>query len=671
MGRAVVGGEVDVPVPYYSREWFQMVVLESGGMITTGSNQYLQPDYLSPLPTTLEVSLALILLYIQVVLLQLAAKKSPWLCWKSPWLWYLLYIQVVLLQLDAKKSPLALILLYIQVVLLQLEVPLSLLAAKKSPLALIWLYIQVVLLQLEVPLALVLLYIQVVLLQLDAKKSPLALILLYIQVELLQLEVPLALLAAKKSPLALILLYIQVVLLQLEVPLDLVLLYIQVELLQCAAKKSPLALMLYIQDVLLQLEVPLALVLLYIQVVLLQLDAKKSPLALLAQTCSQIGADSPNTKTLIPTLEKPSKKSSSVDTSVSPPVSVHKAPPPAQPLARTSPSEPRLAFKPYEANVLCKKMTSPTVEERPPSKTGSVNDSGEKGGRASSRKSAASPSVVVQLQGDVGKTPSGERVKSVSPSNTGGASPIIRSGLEVLQGHPKDMPLGTYKPSGLGGLGGSLGSLCSGCPPGLEPNNPAFRPPFAGGPFSHHHAALLAAGYPSASPGPYVSYARVKTASGGEALVPVCKDPYCTGCQYSLHNQQLLLGSCPSGCTQCDHQKPYVCNWIAGDSYCGKRFGTSDELLQHLRTHTTAADNSMSLLNPHAFLASSAAALHRAGYPNPPLSPLSARYHPYSKPGLPGSLAASPFSAFNPTTLGPYYSPYSLYGQRIGAAVHP
>lgn len=29
-----------------------MVVLEEGGMLTTGHNQYLQPDYLSPLPTT-------------------------------------------------------------------------------------------------------------------------------------------------------------------------------------------------------------------------------------------------------------------------------------------------------------------------------------------------------------------------------------------------------------------------------------------------------------------------------------------------------------------------------------------------------------------------------------------------------------------------------------------
>lgn len=32
-----------------------MVVLESKGMLTAGSNQYLQPDYLSPLPTTVSL----------------------------------------------------------------------------------------------------------------------------------------------------------------------------------------------------------------------------------------------------------------------------------------------------------------------------------------------------------------------------------------------------------------------------------------------------------------------------------------------------------------------------------------------------------------------------------------------------------------------------------------
>lgn len=34
-----------------------MVVLESKGMLTAGSNQYLQPDYLSPLPTTVRFPL--------------------------------------------------------------------------------------------------------------------------------------------------------------------------------------------------------------------------------------------------------------------------------------------------------------------------------------------------------------------------------------------------------------------------------------------------------------------------------------------------------------------------------------------------------------------------------------------------------------------------------------
>lgn len=32
-----------------------MVVLEEGGMLTSGHNQYLQPDYLSPLPTTVGI----------------------------------------------------------------------------------------------------------------------------------------------------------------------------------------------------------------------------------------------------------------------------------------------------------------------------------------------------------------------------------------------------------------------------------------------------------------------------------------------------------------------------------------------------------------------------------------------------------------------------------------
>ncbi|XP_060525021.1 zinc finger protein Noc [Cylas formicarius] len=400
------------------------------------------------------------------------------------------------------------------------------------------------------------------------------------------------------------------------------------------------------------------------------LDAKKSPLALLAQTCSQIGADTPSAK---PPLAADKKKPEATRQS------------PARDKSDkqrgATPGETKLAFKPYETNVVSKKTDDVA---RPTSKSSVAED------KKPDRKSASPPAGTP----DAGKTSPETTSKNSTPS----ASPIIRSGLEILQGHAKDFP--AYKlPSALpAGLGGHLNALC--CPPGLEHTNPAFRPPFPGAAptFSHHHAAMLGGGYP----GPYLSYARVKTPSGGEALVPVCKDPYCTGCQFSLQNQQLLMsgagGGCPSGCTQCDHQKynlamamslgaspsslaytqlgrPYVCNWIAGDSYCGKRFVTSDELLQHLRTHTNASDptatvstasSSTALLSHPLF---SSAALHRSGgYPNPPLSPLSARYHPYGKP----TLAASPYSAFNPTALGPFYSPYSVYGQRLGpAAVHP
>lgn len=464
------------------------------------------------------------------------------------------------------------------------------------------------------------------------------------------------------------------------------------------------------------------------------MDAKKSPLALLAQTCSQIGADSPS-KPLISSMEKSGKSSITGTTGRSPPaVKTEKM--------RSSPTEAKpLGFKPYEMNVLSSKKQND--DSRPASKTSvhsvsgqdsvcasenNNNDKKSSGNRTPiGRKSASPLSNSANTTSNSRSSPSGERNnktpaqdsdKSNDSQRQNGASPIIRSGMEVLSGatHPKEGSLGAYKHS-MGGFGNN--PLCY--PPGLT-ENPAFRPPFGGAsPFSHHHAAAAAAllGYPTAasaavaSGNPYLSYTRVKTPSGGEALVPICKDPYCTGCQYSMHNTQMMMGggSCPSGCTQCDHQKyglamalsslgpmpppslsyppsmtggkHNICNWTIGDNFCGKRFNSPEELNQHLRNHSNdhaaaAAAASAALLGgPHQHsLLSPSAALHRAAaaggsYPAPALSPLSARYHPYGKPPtgpFPASLAASPYSAFN--TLGPYYSPYAIYGQRVGAAVH-
>lgn len=444
------------------------------------------------------------------------------------------------------------------------------------------------------------------------------------------------------------------------------------------------------------------------------LDAKKSPLALLAQTCSQIGADSP-AKPLAQDAAKTKKHSTS--SSGRPASSERPGPSPAN--KRSSPasassaacsppaSSPsqnlggsKLAFKPYEANVLSRR------EDRPPSKSGSEAAADDRSSKSSGSAQAARKSTSPRTTSPPAKTATSQPSAS-SPS----ASPLIRSGLEVMQGHAKDMQaLGAFKAAGLAGLtSAQLAQLC--CPPGYEAHHPAFRPPFAGSsPYSQHHAAaLLAAGYHN---NPYFSYQRVKSATGVETIVPICKDPFCQGCQYSMHNTMLSLGApCPPGCTTCDHHKyslssalagyppgaaaaaaaaalqgagrPYVCSWIAGESYCGKRFSSSDELLQHLRSHT----------GPTATATSTASGLPALGPSGLPSPTAYSRYHPYAKPGGPGASptgllppsAGSPYAAFSPPglspghpgltaaglQLSPYYSPYALYGQRMGAAVHP
>lgn len=394
------------------------------------------------------------------------------------------------------------------------------------------------------------------------------------------------------------------------------------------------------------------------------------------------------------------------------------------PKSSASPPESRpLTFKPYETNVLTTRN-----DDRPSSKTsssnGSLYDEKTKSARVPSRNKTTPELSSVTNNNNSGRetksesgsvrTPNGSERKSTSPASQRGASPIVRSGLEVLHGHSsKDYGMngGAFKP-GAFGLN-PLAALC--CPPGMEQHaaNPAFRPPFAGAPFTHHHAAMLAAAaatYPPNSQNPYFSYQRIKTPSGVETVVPICKDPYCTGCQFSQHNQQMMLGiPCPAGCTQCEQQKyglamamsslpgnnpysqldrPYMCTWIVGEGYCGKRCGTSEELVQHLRTHTPnlsdptasavlmqAQQRALATMHPLSSLFS-ASPLHR-GYPAP-LSPMSAaRYHPYGKPtqspnapAMPSTMPGSPYATFNPAALNPYaYSPYaSMYSQRLGAA---
>lgn len=123
---------------------------------------------------------------------------------------------------------------------------------------------------------------------------------------------------------------------------------------------------------------------------------------------------------------------------------------------------------------------------------------------------------------------------------------------------------------------------------------------------------------------------------------------------------------------------PHACNWVSVGGPCDKRFSTSEELLAHLRTHTALSGVDGKLLSGYPSSVSSAASCHL--HLPPPSSPgalpssLSlrgspglglARYHPYGKAHLPGAHSLPMHSL--PATA-PYYSPYALYGQRLGSA---
>ncbi|XP_061449100.1 zinc finger protein 703 [Rhineura floridana] len=125
---------------------------------------------------------------------------------------------------------------------------------------------------------------------------------------------------------------------------------------------------------------------------------------------------------------------------------------------------------------------------------------------------------------------------------------------------------------------------------------------------------------------------------------------------------------------------PHICNWVSASGPCDKRFATSEELLAHLRTHTTLPGAEKLLAGYPTSGLGSAASCHLHLPPTAPGSPSSlpgslslrsphtlglSRYHPYGKSHLPtaGALPVPSLPA-----AGPYYSPYALYGQRLTSA---
>lgn len=440
---------------------------------------------------------------------------------------------------------------------------------------------------------------------------------------------------------------------------------------------------------------------------ILQLDAKRSPLALLAQTCSQIGAD-PTPQSASAATSAPSTTTVTVGTNSSTAINHHQTGKPESSLTtKSSNSSKRSASDPDKSS-----KTPPAVKHHPYDFVPSKEDAVITVNKEHHKTGFKSPKSV---NSSAGSPPSSSAVLPTP-------SPIVPEpprSYDPLAGYrPAPMFPGLYNPYD------ALGAF----------RHPAYShlgyPPSLGLSLAGYQQALAQSSYAAAA----------ATAAAAAARKPdqVCRDPYCTGCPASTTPSVTTTATsttspsvstaapCPAGCTQCtDHlqnktsvssiltststttasttssSRPYVCNWIAADNYCGKRFTSSEELLQHLRTHTSLAAESspatssyspLQLQPPSHLLASSA--LHRSAYPTPPLSPLSmaARYHPYAAkpPTAAAAAVGSPGGAVPPPPPNPlltlhhpyahhpglsaYYGhPYaSLYSQRmLGSGVLP
>ncbi|XP_053124958.1 zinc finger protein 703 [Hemicordylus capensis] len=327
----------------------------------------------------------------------------------------------------------------------------------------------------------------------------------------------------------------------------------------------------------------------------------------------------------------------------------------------------------------------------------------------------ASPDGAQGAAGGRASSSSGGGAGSAEPGAPGEAASGRKSEPPALAASGHVAPVSPYKPghsvfplppSSIGYHGSIVGAY-AGYPsqfvPSLDPTKPS----------------LVSSQLPGALglPGKPPSSSPLTGASPPSFMQGLCRDPYCLSYHSASH-----LGN--SNCSSCVHDPgslksgyplvypthplhttlasatpslpghplytygfmlqndalPHICNWVSASGPCDKRFSTSEELLAHLRTHTTLPGAEKLLAGYPTSGLGSAASCHLHLPPTAPGSPSSlpgslslrsphtlglSRYHPYGKSHLPtaGALPVPSLPA-----AGPYYSPYALYGQRLTSA---
>ena len=131
---------------------------------------------------------------------------------------------------------------------------------------------------------------------------------------------------------------------------------------------------------------------------------------------------------------------------------------------------------------------------------------------------------------------------------------------------------------------------------------PPMHPGLAGH-FPHH--PMLPPGYPGLPP----HLAGLSTPRPPACPPSHCTNPMCTDmtCQTGAARASFLMGVPPHPSLNLLNlmhppppnpadpaqppptTSPYVCNWMSGADFCGRRFSTSEDLMSHLRTHTASA----------------------------------------------------------------------------------